>query len=1134
MKLSFFLSLVTILQLWANDSYSQFTKLTMNLENVKISEVLNQIENQSEFFFLYSPKLIDVDKKVDLITENEPIKDILNKIFGNEIKFAVYDRQIVLTPWEEPELRALTQQQKITGTITDSSSGEALPGVNILVKGTTFGTMSDANGKYSLEVTGKDAVLIFSFIGYVSQEVPVAGKSVIDVGLAADLLQLEEVVVIGYGTIKKSDLTGSVSSVKQATLQERPSTSLNQALAGRLTGVNVTVNSGRPGGRSDIRIRGNTSISNTNAPLYVIDGVILVQDVLANANNPIDYLNPNDITTIEILKDASATAIYGARGANGVVLVSTKRGSQSGARVDYDSEYSIGVLPHEIDVLNAAEFLHVEDVAYLNAQKFDPNGWASGKYTDPKLRRTDPKLFDANGNPLYDTDWQKETIQNAFSTNQQLSITGGNPKESYGAFLGYRNDNGLIKDSWLKRYSGRFVMDSQIKNWLKIGGNLSYNYQDESQNDRIGRGSADVHPQRQMLGSLPILPVKYPDGSWSSDADYFQLLPNPSQIRAERFYYLKTQTVLGNLYLNIKLSKNLEFRTTLGTNTLTQEVDFYSGRTINYLSRDQGGRAEVTNRRYRSWQFENYMTYSKKIAEIHSFIGLLGLSWQHLDQFNVTAASWQFSDDYFSYNNLSVGSNPRTPSSGSNAYGINSYFGRLNYSLKEKYLLTFTGRADGSSKFGSAKRYAFFPSAALAWRISEEDFIKNNFLVISDLKVRASYGITGNSEISPYSGLAGLGNYSVIFSGNRASGIGISRLANPDLKWEKTRQSDIGIELGLFENRISIEFDAYYKLTNDMLLSAPVPASSGYSSVNKNIGSMENRGIEFTLNTVNISSNDFSWSTSFNISVNKNEVLSLSVGNADIVTGAWGSNIIRVGEPVGSFYGFMRLGTWGTAEEVEAAKYFKKPGDIKFKDVNNDGMLNDADRVIIGKGIPTGFGTLLNTFRYKNFELKLDLQYCYGNHILNRGNMGNEDRQGLENSLATVLNAWTPENQNTFIAQWRPSSAGYDMRIDDYKTTDASFIRGRNLLLTYELSSEITKKLHIRNFRINASIQNFFLIWGRDKKWGNMTYKTLYDPESGTYAGSTDQTFSGSFDQGIVSYEYPRPRVYMLGLSFGI
>lgn len=1012
-----------------------------------------------------------------------------------------------------PTPAPLPVDRTITGTVK-SEADEPLPGVSVVIKGTTRGTTTDASGSYRLTVpdeAGAATTLVFSFVGYLNQEVTIGNRTSVDVQLAPDDKTLNEVVVVGYGVQRKSDLTGAVGTVKAETLQERPAASLNQGLAGRITGVNVSVNSGRPGGRSNIRIRGNTSVSVANNPLYVIDGVILNATGLTNGSTPIDYINPNDIASIEVLKDASATAIYGARGANGVILVTTKRGSTTGGRITYDTDQSVGVLPRKIPLLNSKEFLQVEDIAYQNAQKYDPVGWAGGKYKDPKTKRTNPLLFDASGQPLYDTDWQDEAFQRAFTQNHQLSFSGGNAKDSYGVYLGYRNENGLVRESYLKRYAGRFVFDSQIKNWIKVGGTLSYNDQKENQIDPLGAGG--IIAMRQVLEALPIIPVKYPDGRWGGNEDYpgMEGGGNPVNILKERFFYVKTQTMLGNVYANINLTKDLELRTTLGTNVINQEIDEYAGRTLNYISRNQGGTASITNERHNSWQFENYLTYNKRFAQQHSVTGLLGLAWQHVDRFTSRAATQGFQDDYFQFNNLGAGSVPLAPSSLAVGYGLNSYFGRMNYGLKDRYLLTLTGRVDGSSKFGSANRYAFFPSAALAWRVTEENFMKN-VPAISNLKVRTSYGVTGNSEITAYQALAGMSNYSVIFGGARAIGVGTGRLANPDLRWEKTHQVDAGLELGLFQNRLSLELDVYRKLTTDMLLSAPVPYSSGYETVSKNVGSMENRGLELAVNSVNVNRGGFSWNTTFNISFNKNKVIALT-GGSDIFVGF---TVVREQEPVGSFFGFVHQGTWGTAEESEAAKYLKKPGDIKYQDVNQDGVVNDKDRVIIGKGIPDGFGTLLNSFKYKNFDLTVDLQFMYGNDVLFRSQHSAEDRQGIANSFKTVLNAWTPENQNTPIAQLRPVSAGYNTNEDTHRVQDGSFVRGRNLLLAYSFPSTLVDKIHLNRLRVYASVQNFFL----------KTKYVGYDPEVST---------SGSaFDQGVALYDYPKPRVFMVGLNIGL
>lgn len=1001
------------------------------------------------------------------------------------------------------------QSIDIKGKVTNVS-GDPVVGASVTIKGSSTGTTTDENGNFSLNVPDAKSMLVVSSVGYTTQEV-VAGNGV-DLSIqlvASGATDLADVVVIGYGTRKKSDLTGAVGTVRSDALSERPAASLNQNLSGRITGVNVSSNSGRPGGRANIRIRGATSISISNNPLYVIDGVILNSADLQNGSTPIDYINPNDIASIEVLKDASSTAIYGARGANGVILITTKRGSSGGGKLTYDGDFSIGVAPKKLAVLNAREFLETEEIAYANAQKYDPVGWASGtKYVDPRTKRTNPLLFDANGNPLYETDWQDETFRKAFTQNHQVGFTGGNDKGSYGAYLNHRNENGIIKGSWIKRYAARFVFDSQIKPWLKVGGNLGYTDQTDRQIDILGGGGITV--MRQVLEALPFIPVKYPNGNWGRNRDYPGMEGGDSPLRIidERTYLLRTQTMLGNMYANIKLMDGLELRTTLGTNIINQRRDNYNGIDLQYIS--STGNAEVVSNRYNSWQWENYLTYNKSFG-IHNINAMAGLAWQHVDRYEVAARSQTYIDNFYNVNNLGAGAVIQAPGSFANAYGINSYFGRVNYTLLNKYLFTITGRQDGSSKFGSNNRYAFFPSAALAWKVTEEKFMES-LPVVSNLKLRTSYGETGNSEINAYQSDEIMGNYEVIFGGNREIGIGVSRMGNPGLRWEKVRQVDFGLELGLFNNRVNIEFDWYRKRASDMLLSAPVPRSSGYNEVSRNVGSMENKGVEIALNTINIQTANFTWSSLFNISINKNKVIALT-GGSDIYSGA---TVIRVGEPVGSFFGRVHLGTWGSHEAAEAAVYNMKPGDVKYLDLNNDKVINDNDRTIIGKGIPDGFGTFMNTFQYKNWSLMVDLQFMYGNDVLDRSIHSAEDRQGIANSYKTVLNAWTEENQNTPIAQIRPINAYYTTNNDSHKVTDASFIRGRNLLLSYTFTPQTASALKLDRLRVFASVQNFFV----------STKYSGYDPEVSN---------SGSpFDQGFGLYDYPRPRVFMLGVNVGL
>ena len=1023
------------------------------------------------------------------------------------------------------------QSRSVTGKVTDQKDNSALPGVSIQLKGTNTGTVTDALGSFSITVPSANSVLVFSYSGFGTQEITVGNQASLNVQLSATNTVLQEVVIIGYGTQRKSDLTGAVGSVKAQQLQERPAASLNQALAGRIAGVHINTNSGRPGGQTNIRIRGFSSINTSNNPLYVVDGVVLPVGTQTSNSNSIDFINANDIASVEVLKDASATAIYGARGANGVILITTKKGSSSGGRVTYDVDFSVPTIgPNRVEMLNAQEYIAIENLAYDNIKVYDPAGWAAGSYStvvDPRVKRKNlPLLFDANGNPLYNTDWLKESTQSKLSQNHQLGFTGGNADGSYGVFLNVRDDQGLLLNSYLRRYSGRFFFDGKIKPWLRAGGSLGYYNQTEN---IVDGGTGGLNATRMITESFPFLPVRYPDGTYAENWQYpgAEGGSNPVHILNERKNILNTQTALGNAYAAALLTKDLEFRSQFGLSVVTRGNNFYSSRTLDQLSRGANGQATVGNGRETYWSLENYLTYNKKVGDNHSFTGLLGLSWQGTSIFNIGASSQNFSTDFFEFNNIGAASQQNPGSSGRADFNFNSYFGRINYGFRDKYLLTVTGRVDGSSKFGGNNKYAFFPSAALAWRVSEEDFLKNSNL-ISNLKLRASYGLTGNSEIATYLGDPALGNYTAIINNVRVTGVGTNRLGNPDLKWEKTAQTDFGVELGVLDNRVMIEADVYYRKTTDMLLAAPVPTSSGYGSITKNIGSMENKGLEFTLNTINVRSKDFSWSTTFNISMNRNKVLSLATpapifgGNPGFVNN---TGIIKVGEPVGSFWGLVRLGVWTAAEAAEAAKFASYrggkpilPGDIKYKDLDGNYEITDADRTIIGNGSPKGWGGFFNNLQYKNFELIVELQYSYGNDVLNHMKHSGEDRVGIANSFKTVLDAYDPSkgNQNTEVAAIRDTRAGYVTNVDTRWLEDGSFIRGKNLLIGYNFPASVAQKIRFSRLRVYASVQNFFLA---TKFSGN-------DPEVTTYGNA--------FSQGQTFFDYPKPTTYMLGFNIAL
>ena len=1028
-------------------------------------------------------------------------------------------------------LFSIAQTRTVTGKVTSAADSMPLPGVSVMIKGESKGQTTDMNGTFSVTVPA-NATLVFSHTGYQTKQVPVGNATTLDIQLElSSSKDLSEVVVIGYGTVKKRDLTGAVGSVKAAQLQERPAASVNEALAGRIAGVQVNTNSGRPGGQTKIRVRGFSSITSSNNPLYVVDGVYLPIGNQTLNSNSIDYINPNDIASVEVLKDASGTAIYGARGANGVVLITTKRGYNGPPRITYDADFSIPTIgPKRVRMLNAREYLMMEDLAYDNIKVYDPQGWAAGNYSsveDPREKRKKlPTMFDADGNPLYDTDWFRESTQNKLGQNHQLGISGGSNGSTYGVYLGYRDQNGLLLNSYLKRYSARFVTDIKAKDWLTIGGSLNYNNQEEN---LVDQGTGGLNSVRMITEAFPFLPVKFPDGTWGDNYLYpgAEGGSNPVHIMTDRKYLLNVQNMLGHAYVSILLGNGFDIKSVVGASIVQRQENQYSGRSLHNISMQQNGVASIFNNREIYWSSETFLNYNKTFNENHALNGLIGLSWQGTNYASSNASAQNFSTDFFQYNNLGAGGQQNPSSSNKSGFAFNSYFGRINYTFKDKYLLTVTGRADGSSKFGDNRKFSFFPSAAVGWKVSEEDFLRND-KVISHLKLRASYGLTGNSEIAPYSSDPLLGAYTAVINNARFSGIGANRLGNPDLKWEKTAQGDIGIELGLLDNRISIEFDAYYRKTTDMLLASPLPRSTGYASIMRNVGSMENKGIEFAINTVNISTNDFRWTTTFNISMNRNKVLSLATpapifsGNPNFLSN---TGIIKVGESVGSFWGLTRLGVWTEAERDEAAKFASYrggkpilPGDIKYLDVNGDYAINDLDRTIIGQSNPDGWGSFINNFRYKNFDLVLEIAYMYGNDVLNQSKHSGEDRTGIANSFKSVLDYYQPGKNDgqTMIAAPRDTRAGYVTNVDSRWIEDGSFIRGKNLLLAYNFPADIAERMKLSKLRIWASVQNFFL---RTKYSGN-------DPEVTTYGDA--------FAQGQTFFDYPKPTLYSLGVNLGL
>ena len=998
-------------------------------------------------------------------------------------------------------------QQAITG-ILRAPTNQPIVGATVTVKGTNTSVASDNNGRFSIN-TSVGSMLTISSVGFVTKDVT-ALSTPMNVELEVNDATLNEVVVIGYGTANRRDLTGAVTTVKADKLMDAPVPNLTQALEGKVAGVNVDVNSSAPGSGAKVRIRGIGSINSNVDPLYVVDGVIGV-----DANS----LNPNDIASVEVLKDASSTAIYGARGANGVIMITTKRGVRGQTRVSYDANVNVNQLYRHLKTLNSDEFVNIYNLAYANGTKFDP---AHGTWEPPAaLNHTNfPLLFDANDKPLYNTNWEKEVYKPAVSQSHQLNFQGGSDKTLFSLSLGYLDQNGLMIESWFKRYSARFTIDNDVTKWLKVGGNLSIV---KSKQRVVSDGNGGLNVPRMVTEEVPIVPIKYPDGTWAGNNDIAGLEggPNPVHTAQNRYTLNNNLQSIGDAYMLFHITPDLDFKSDFGYNLSSQKNNFYSAGDLPHLSQDQGGIANIGSYSNTYWQSENYLTWNKTINSRQKLTALLGASWNKTTQEMVYAETQNFIDDFFQWHYLQAGSVRTQAQSSDYQWSMNSYYARFNYNIDDKYLFTATGRYDGSSKFGANNKYAFFPSVGAAWRVSQENFLKDN-RKISNLKVRASYGMSGNQEIGQYQSISQIQPNTTVLNGANQSTLLPSRLGNPNLKWEKSLQADGGIELGLFENRITLNLDYYNRVTKDLLLQAPIPWSAGMtnSNVYLNVGSVRNSGIEASLNTVNVKTKNFTWSTNFIFAMNKNKILKLNDNNADIFPGPnflGQTNILRVGEPIGSFYGMTRVGTYSnSAKDVaEAASHNLLPGDRKYI-YNADGSNYYS---IIGQSNPKWTGTISSTMNYKNWDFSFDIRFVEGVNTAATFKHSSEDRQTIANSLATVLDGWTPDNQNTMISQVRNYKFAQDSHFDTWWVEDGSFIRGQNFILGYSLPEAAIQKLKINRLRFYASVQNLFII----------TKYTGYDPEVDTFNSGYGN--NASFSQNMDFFSYPRPRVWNLGLS---
>lgn len=1000
---------------------------------------------------------------------------------------------------------------KLVGKVTDSVTKQPIPGAVVRIVGTTHAVSTGNDGSFSF-VTGQKFpyTLAISFIGYKTKQV-IATGSPVNITLSESVNQLNDVTVVGYGTQKKSDVTGSIASVSK-TLLSQPAASFDNLLQGSVSGVAVTQNSGQPGSSATIRVRGGNSISFGNAPLYVIDGFIIYNNndnanIGANGTsvNVLSTISPDDIESIEVLKDASATAIYGSHGANGVVIITTKRGKKGKSDVSVSTYYGSQHVAKKLNLLNATQW-----GSLVNDINVSDN--LSKTYSDSQLA--------ALGTG---SDWQSSALRTAPEYNLELSISGGDEKSRFLVSANYFDQQGTILNTGFKRYSGRVNYERNVSDKFKVTTSLfgSHSAEDKlygSSYNSINFSSAFAN----LIFTSPVAQIRNADGSYNTTNPYLGSPTNPLQDITATTNEALLNRLLGNVAAEYKLLPDLTLKVTGGADILNTTQNYYApsytgspaGSSTGYAAQ---GYASIGSGYSLSWLNENTLTYDHSFNDRHFITVLAGYTTQYQQDQSSVAVAQKFPNDLTGFNNLSYAQVADLPSSSSHSSTINSWLGRVNYSFLHRYNVTVSERADGSSKLGANHKWGFFPSVGFSWNANKEDFLKD-VNSISNLKIRLSAGRTGNSEVPPYSSLAALAPSNYYFNSTLVTGIAPLQLANPDLKWETTTQYDAGFDFGLFDNRINLSFDGYYKKTTDLLLNVPLPLYTGYASELENVGSVENKGIELNLNTDNFRG-AFSWKTNIVFALNRNKVLSLGPGVSSYFplapTGRQSPVIVKVGYPVGTFWGYNTSGLLTAADLAKGVPLLtgvpQQVGDTKYVDTNGDGKVTTDDRHSLGSAQPKFTGGITNTFSYQHFDLTVFFQGSYGNKIFNLLQQTLERPTLSQNASATELNRWSPSNPNGTVARATNSPV---MQVSDRYVENGSYLRLKNTSLGYTFSNGILSKIHAKALRVYVSAQNLATI----------TKYTGLDPEVNFY--DNDNT-----KQGIDYGTYPSVRTFLAGLN---
>lgn len=1095
--------------------------VTLALDNVSLKDALDEVARQAGVRIAYSRRVVPLDRRVTVRLDSVSVLMALGRLLRGTGVWPTIDQsgQILLVNQADVSLngRLPVFQGSVTGIVRAVESALPIEGVTVSVAGTRLAAITRADGRYTISAVPVGTHRLQSRrLGYSSIDTTVTVRegqqTVMDLQLQAVAAQLEQVVTIGYGTTTRRDLTGAVASVtaEEFATKAAPTVTLSTGLQGKAAGVQVTSNSGMPGGGVRVRVRGTGSITANSEPLYVIDGLPAAQGTNSNnpQENPLLSLDPHDIESIEILKDASATAIYGARGANGVVLITTKRGQRGTSQTTVEASYGGQSISKKVGVLTGPQFMELANEAAINAGRTAP-------YTAAQIASAET------------FNYPDMILRNAPQATGALTFRGGDERARYLLSGNYTKQDGIEIGSDFQRYGGRLNLDADVKSRLRAGTNLSLTRSIRNgpavENGSLGNSANGIQAAMQFA---PFLAPRDAAGNWNRQSTTSEPVPNPvatlNELTDRNFW----SRMLGSAYGEYDLLPGLSARAFLGANVEFYKINFFAPRTI--LAGGAGGQGFIFNREIRDLTSENQLTYRRSNVGPGSLSLLGGFSVQTFRTEEAVAQGANFPTDATSIFALGTGSQLSPSGSDLREAALLSYLGRAEYFIADKYIITVNGRYDGSSRFGANNKWAFFPSAAVAWRISEEPFMRNLRLA-NELKLRLGYGAVGREAIDPYQSLSRLGIQWYNFGTTEVAALApTATMANPDLRWEQQRQLNVGVDAGLWRNRVTFSLDAYHSKTEDLLLSVPLPSTTGFSQQLRNVGSVENRGLELSLSTVNVQNARISWRSSLNVAGNRNKVVNLGttlnaqgerVPLTEIFLSARGiggffspseTHVVRVGEPLGSIIGYRVLGLWQQGETCNLTPASEcAPGEYKIADTNGDGRITAADRVILGQADPKYYGGLSNTLTYGPLTLDAFVNFVRGNKIINAGNAYGGLAIGQANERVTVLNRWTPQNTNTMVPR---ANNGRPRRVYSTLVEDGSYVRLQTLTLGYQLPARLLPRAEAA--RVYVTGQNL---------WVSTNYSG-FDPDVNSSGGDAR---TGGSDVGA----YPRTRIWNVGAS---